>query len=406
MSRVAGILTNLVPYHHARWQAFAQSSQSSQSSCVVLELTNKDEFAVLEVPPAAGSTYERITLFPKRFLSDLSAADISTTVARALDQQRPDCVCVNGYASPHALGALSWAANHRVPVVVMSESTTWDEARRGWKEWIKSRVIHLCSSALVGGSPHADYMAQLGMPRERIFTGYDAVDNDYFERGAAQARSQSGEMRQKLGLPETYFLASARFAPKKNLSRLIQAYARYRKLAETSVTAIPWELVIVGDGAAREALLGECADLGVREYVHLVGAKSYSELPVYYGLASAFIHASTTEQWGLVVNEAMASGLPVLVSNRCGCAPDLVQEGVNGFTFDPLSVEDMAQRMSQLVASPQLASFDRASGELIAAWSPRKFADELTRAIAVALSNQPPALTSFDRLLLSLLIRR
>jgi 1,2-diacylglycerol 3-alpha-glucosyltransferase len=403
MSRIAGILTNLVPYHHARWQAFAQSSQAS---CVVLELTNKDEFAVLEVSPAADAAYERITLFPQRSLSDLSAAQISRAVVRALDQQRPDCVCVNGYASPHALGALSWAAGQRVPVVVMSESTAWDEARRGWKERIKSRVIHLCSSALVGGSPHADYMARLGMPRERIFTGYDAVDNDYFERGAAQARSQSGEMRHKLDLPETYFLASARFAPKKNLARLIQAYARYRKLAETSATAMAWELVIVGDGAAREALLQECTTLGVRDQVHLLGAKSYSELPGYYGLASAFIHASTTEQWGLVVNEAMASGLPVLVSNRCGCAPDLVQDDVNGFTFDPTNAEEMAQRMFQLVTSPKRASFGPASGELIAAWSPRKFAEELTRAIKVALSNRPPALTWFDQMLLSILIRR
>jgi 1,2-diacylglycerol 3-alpha-glucosyltransferase len=59
------------------------------------------------------------------------------------------------------------------------------------------------------------------------------------------------------------------------------------------------------------------------------------------GLASAFIQASTTEQWGLVVNEAMASGLPVLVSERCGCAPDLVKNGVNGYTFDPYDIKEI-----------------------------------------------------------------
>ena len=84
--------------------------------------------------------------------------------------------------------------------------------------------------------------------------------------------------------------------------------------------------------------------------VILAGFKQYDELPAYYGLASAFVHASTTEQWGLVVNEAMASGLPVLVSDRCGCAPDLVEDGVNGFTFDPYDVEALAGLMQRVAA--------------------------------------------------------
>ncbi len=71
----------------------------------------------------------------------------------------------------------------------------------------------------------------------------------------------------------------------------------------------------------------------------LPGFKPYDELPVYYALANAFVHASTSEQWGLVVNEAIATGLPVIVSNRCGCAPELVNG--NGFTFDPTNEDEL-----------------------------------------------------------------
>ena len=78
------------------------------------------------------------------------------------------------------------------------------------------------------------------------------------------------------------------------------------------------------------------------------GFKQYDELPIYYGLAGAFIHASTTEQWGLVVNEAMAAGLPVIVSERCGCAPDLVENGRNGFTFDPYDVDALTHLMLKM----------------------------------------------------------
>jgi glycosyltransferase involved in cell wall biosynthesis len=371
----------------------------------MVELTNKDEFSVLEISQTERSDYERTTLFPQNLPSKLSPAKISRAVARALDQKRPSCVCLNGYASPLALGALDWCLCNQVPAIMMSESTAWDEPRKGWKEWLKSRVIRLCPSALVGGSPHADYMAQLGMPRERIFLGYDAVDNDYFELNTKKIRSRDLEIRKVHGLPENYFLASARFTPKKNLPRLVEAYAQYRKLCSSGI--VPRDLVILGDGDGREALLALQSKLSLEKNVHLVGAKSYKDLPIYYGLASAFIHASTTEQWGLVVNEAMASGLPILVSNRCGCVPDLVREGVNGFTFDPYQVEDIAQKMLQLSTfESQHSTFGRASGEIIAKWSPQRFAEGLSKAIKVALSSPLPRSTWFNRALLWVLLHR
>ena len=140
-------------------------------------------------------------------------------------------------------------------------------------------------------------------------------------------------LRQRLGLPERYFLASARFIEKKNLSGLLHAYAAYRRATPDD----PWSLVVLGDGELRPELERLRGELGLDDVVSFPGYRSYQELPAYYGLASCFVHASTTEQWGLVVNEAMAAGLPVLVSNRCGCAANLVQEdgvqeGGNGFT--------------------------------------------------------------------------
>lgn len=401
-TRVAGFTGNLVPYHHARWQAYAQRSGAS---CLLVELTNKDEFSVLEFSRAEKAGYDRITLFPRNPASSLSAATISRAVARELNLLRPGCICLNGYASPMALAALDWCLRNRVPAVMTSETTAWDEPRKAWKEWLKSRVIRLCSSALVGGSPHADYMAQLGMSRERIFLGYDAVDNDYFDRGAEKARSQQSEIRTKHGLPEKYFLACARFTPKKNLPRLVEAYARYRKLC--SPGTVPWDLVILGDGAGRDGLLELRSQLGLDKNIHLAGAKPYDDLPAYYGLASAFIHASTTEQWGLVVNEAMASGLPVLVSHRCGCAHDLVQEGINGFTFDPYQVDDIAQKMYRLsTTNDPLSTFGKASREIIAKWSPGRFAEGLSQAIEVARANPVPRSSWFNRALLRILIHR
>ena len=193
-------------------------------------------------------------------------------------------------------------------MVVMSESSRQDEPRTWWKEAIKRRIVGLYSAALVGGQRHVEYLVELGMPRERVFTGYDVVDNDYFGRRTAEIRDSKFEIRKKYGLPENYFLASARFIEKKNLlrsSKPTQNIADGRR-SQRKCRGISWFL---GDGPLRETLNSQLSTLNLNEHVHLPGFEPYDELPVYYALANAFVHASTTEQWGLVVNEAIASGL-------------------------------------------------------------------------------------------------
>jgi glycosyltransferase involved in cell wall biosynthesis len=115
-----------------------------------------------------------------------------------------------------------------------------------------------------------------------------------------------------------------------------------------------------------------------------------------------------SETWGLTVNEAMAAGLPVLVSERCGCARDLVVEGRNGFTFDPCDVEALSKLMLRLSSTPedQREAMGRASQEIIARWTPETFAEGLWRAVGAAHAAPRPSLSALDRVLLRLLVHR
>jgi glycosyltransferase involved in cell wall biosynthesis len=346
-----------------------------------------------------------------------------------LERSRPQVVAVPGWACCEAVSALEWCARSRTPAVLMSESAGQDEPRRPWREWVKRRVVKLCSAGLVGGERHADYLAVLGMQRERIFLGYDAVDNRYFEEQSRAAAGQGAN-----GNGHKYFLAVARFVEKKNLRRLIEGYAGYRKREEvrekkggrrekgggrgerTNAEKLKteklkgelWDLVLLGDGEMRGELEARVAALGLSNHVHIPGFKQYAELPRYYGQASAFILASTTEQWGLVVNEAMASGLPVVASNRCGCAPELVRDGVNGFTFDPLDTSRIAELMKRVAGldEAQRALMGARSREIIADWGPERFASGLERAVQAALRMPGPAASIMDRLLLRILALR
>ena len=237
------------------------------------------------------------------------------------------------------------------------------------------------------------------MPRERVFTGYDVVDNDYFGRRTAEIQNSKFEFRNKRGLPENYFLASARFIEKKNLSSLIEAYAEYRRRSEIAAK-VPWDLVVLGDGPLRETLNTQLSTLNLNEHVRLPGFKPYDELPVYYALANAFVHASTTEQWGLVVNEAIASGLPVIVSGRCGCVPELING--NGFTFDPTNEHELTARLLEMasLSDEERKRLGDNSYRIAANFAPERFGEGLERAASVAMGIPQKRFGVMDRALL------
>jgi glycosyltransferase involved in cell wall biosynthesis len=237
------------------------------------------------------------------------------------------------------------------------------------------------------------------MPRERVVIGYDVVDNDYFGRRTAEIRDSKFEIRNKRSLPENYFLASARFIEKKNLTTLIQAYAEYRRRSEIAAKG-QWDLVLLGDGPLLETLNSQLSTLNLTEHVHLPGFKPYDELPVYYALANAFVHASTSEQWGLVVNEAIASGLPVVVSNRCGCAPELVNG--NGFTFDPINEHELTARLLEMasLSDDERKHLGDTSYRIASNFAPERFGEGLERAASLALGVPGKRLGIIDRALL------
>lgn len=399
--KLAVLFDNLGPYHVARLRAVAQG-------CELLAVEQRAASTEYAWEPTRQVPFRRVTLFGGRSGGQsVSPAGIRHAVHEALAGFGPEAIAVPGWATPLATSAVAWANVRGVPVVLMSESQEIDFERTTLREWVKRRYVSNCDGAIVGGTPHREYLVKLGMERSRIRLGYDVVHNEYFSRGAAQAREHAATLRKQMGLPERYFLTVTRFIEKKNLSRLLQAFASFLAATDSDRTdARPWHLVVLGDGELRPLLENEVNSLGLADRVLMPGFKQYPELPTWYALAEAFVLASTTEQWGLVVNEAMASGLPVLVSNRCGCAADLVSPGVNGYTFDPHDVVGLAGLMARTAEQPaQRRTMGNASAMSIEAWSPAVFADNLV-GLAAKLKKLPTRRrTLMDRAVLNLMLR-
>jgi glycosyltransferase involved in cell wall biosynthesis len=384
---IAVVFHHIGPYHHARLNAAA-----TRLSVTGFEWLAKAHDAWGKA--GSDARYHKVSLFPEAAHNNLGSSQLRRAFWSALEQANPDAVAVNGWNDFGSLAAANCCVRRGIPMVVMSESARQDEPRTRWKEMIKRRVVGLYSAALVGGQRHVEYLVELGMPRDRIFTGYDVVDNAYFARRAVEIRNSKFEIRRKYGLPENYFVASARFIEKKNLPGLIRAYEEYRQRSEVGrqssdvgKESAPWDLVILGDGPLKADLCRLISDLRLHAHVHLPGFKPYDELPVYYALAKAFVHASTTEQWGLVVNEAVASGLPVIVSERCGCVPDLVRG--NGFTFDPIDERELPSRLLQIasLSDDERRSLGDASYRVAENFAPEHFGEGLEQAAKLALTH-------------------
>jgi 1,2-diacylglycerol 3-alpha-glucosyltransferase len=396
--RLAVLFHRFGPYHLARLEAVG-----ARADLTAIELSAVDRTYAWS-PVSGAPNFARVTVFSDEDVDLKRRTEVRRGVRGALAAADPDVVAIPGWSHPGALAALLWCARKRRSAVLMSESAMGDEPRRRAREAVKRQIVRLFGSALVGGAAHLEYACALGLSQKGVFPGYDAVDNAHFARSASEARASARRWRERLGLPPRYFLASARFVVRKNLPGLLEAYAGYRRQAGADA----WHLVLLGDGELRGELERRTALPDLAGAVVLPGFRQYEELPAFYGLAGAFVHASTTEQWGLVVNEAMAAGLPVLVAERCGCARDLVNDGSNGFTFDPCDVEELAGLMHRVAAmtDAQRDAMGEASRRIIAAFGPERFADGLMQAVEAALGRPPPPAAWFDQVLLWALARR
>ena len=391
--RIAVIWSNFGPYHVARLDAAGKRLRSEDGELFGLEICTGN--SVYAWNPVAGAhAFRRVTVHPGRDYQDITVRRVRSTTRQALDSLLPDVVGIPGWRAPEALSALAWCLEHRRGAVIMSESNEHDAARNACVEIAKQRIVGACDAALVGGQSHFRYLVRLGMEPGRIFTGYDAVDNAFFAGETVKVRQAGSSIREQEQLPRHFFLTCCRLVGVKNLFRLLDAYGIYRQR-----TADPWGLVICGDGVLSDQLRAYAGSKAIKG-VTWAGFVQVDRLPRFYGLADAFVLASTVEPWGLVVNEAMASGLPVLVSDRCGSA-ELVEEGKNGFLFDPSSVDQLAQRLCEMsTGSHDLASMGEISRRRIEKYTPDVFAERLVTAARQAVETRAGrTATTMDRVL-------
>lgn len=359
-------------YHLARFEGL-QAAFGSNGEVVGLEMVGGiGVHAGLKFREERPAGLPIETLMPDSGWRDASKLTLSRMLWSRLSELDPEIVLVPGYYTLPAVVAALWARTHGRQSVLMTESTAGDHTRSWWKERIKSGLIRLLFNwAVTGGAAHVRYLRQLHVPADRIARFYDVVGNKALSEAAAQLRKGSDAAANELPVP--YFLFVGRLAKEKNVEGLLRAWTAYREQGGT------WSLVIAGSGPERDSLEAIVSATQYRDDVLFTGHKTSQQLIPFFSFAACFVLPSTREPWGLVVNEAMAAALPVLVSTRCGCAEDLVQQGRNGFVFDPENGAEFVECLWAMERSSpaERAAMGASSAEIINPFSPSNFGLEI-----------------------------
>jgi len=270
-------------------------------------------------------------------------------VHSALGTAHPDAIICGGYSYPASWQSLGWAQRHKVRFILWSESNSQD-ARRDSRAvaWLKRYFVKSCNAFVAPGKSSFAYLRSFGVGEQDIFVAPNAVDNEFFDRQAADARAHDVANREKNGLPQRFVLCVTRFVAEKGIFDLLEAYAKLRDEVRNEVG-----LVFAGDGPAQAELVSQAQRIHPGT-ICFPGFVQREELAILYALAEGLMLPTHSDPWGLVVNEAMACGLPIIVTSVAGCTADLVEDGWNGFVVPARDSSRLSVAMDSLLQNPEL----------------------------------------------------
>ena len=269
-------------------------------------------------------------LFPENSSDELSKTDIEKALFSALDKIEPDIIIASSIVFYAGALGMRWAKRHKKKFVMFDDARHLQFKRQFLVQWVKNRITEQSDGLWF---PSKDYYNDYSYFHNKgilFFYGFNCIDNKKFK------------LTEKKQLDHKVIICVARLVPVKNFDNLLRSWQIVEERKSN------YKLIIIGDGPEYDHLIKLRSDLNLNT-VEFLGAIDNENVAGYYFNADAFILPSLSESWGLVVNEAMATGLPVLLSDQINAAKDLLKEGVNGFGFNPLDVNNMADAISKYI---------------------------------------------------------
>lgn len=379
-------------YHNNLWarykgaiftQVFANSDRNGVSTFFVqVGETSVDRKGL----GGADRSYHRYPykLLFKGSYDQVPTYKIMASLSADLIMNPSDLVVLPGYHRPEYWVMLLICMLRRRRRAVFCDSTAFDRKKSPWKEKAKAMFFRRCDGFFCYGSRSKQYVASYGIDPTKIYDGCQSAALAHgYDEAAIRAHYAANSFATDFA---SRFLYIGRLAEEKGLFDLLDAFARVRQQLPAA------RLDMVGSGALDEELRQRAAQLGIASAVSFLGTKTPHDIGQLLMNSAAMILPSLREPWGLVVNEALSFGCPVVVSDICGCVPELVIDGVTGYSFPAGDVGALAQAMLKA----QLFTKDRAAVALkcldvIAKFTPENAAAQILRGCVSILNTNKSA---------------
>ncbi len=266
---------------------------------------------------------------------------VSAGLGGALERIDPDVVVGSSF-NPNCLAALAFARARGKRALLWSEATAYSERVGCLRRRFRKFLVAKADAVIASGADAREYLLGLGAAPERCFVAVNAAPPPAAQLLPAIRERAAGV---RFGLPGFVLLYAGRFVPEKGIAVLLHAYRELR-------SAVPATLVMMGAGPMERE---------VRQYrekhrladLRVVGFQDEVSKWIYYHAADALVLPAEGEVWGMVINEALIAGLPVLSSRFAGAARDLVSDGVTGFVIDPMTPPHLAATLARMAADPR-----------------------------------------------------
>jgi glycosyltransferase involved in cell wall biosynthesis len=338
------LLTNIpAPYRVATWNRLARLTGGKAKVLFIAPTESRRNWTV----PAERMNFDWqfLSRRPDPHQRSTQAASAAAMLLH-LFRERPQTIICGGYDSVAAWICFLWCKLLGKRFVLWLESTARDSRKPGllkrrFKRWIVSGADAIAAA----GSATVEYVRGLGARRDRIYIAPFGGDVQFFSR---QSRSfDAAREKRRLGLPPRLILYSGRLVRGKGIFVLLEAFR------VVSAELGDAGMLVVGHGPDQEAMRRHARRLGLQS-IHFLGPQPYACMPRYYALADVLALPTFSDQWGFVVNEAFACGVPAVVSRVAGVCDDLIVEGETGFTVEPGNASQLAGRILRILRNPEL----------------------------------------------------
>lgn len=346
------------------------SGQKYAISFVQIAETDTDR-ASLSGVDMSYHTYSFELMF-KGSYSAISTRRLVSKLFSAVWHSDVDLIFLPGYHRPEYWAMLLAAVLKRKKRAVFCDSTIYDQPQSFIRGILKRLFFSLCDGFFSYGERGRSYLMHYGAPSHKVFQRCQAaaLPHGYLMEHALQQRI---ELAPSAGAPPR-FLYVGRLSPEKSIDVLLKAFVHVLQALPTS------KLVLVGSGPQQQELADLSHSLGLDDVVLFAGSMDTAALAIEYAKASCLVLPSFSEPWGLVVNEALSYGCPVVVSHRCGCVPELVEGKSTGFVFEAGNVDQLARKLVAVPATfVNLEATARSCLVLISTFSPEAAAEEILK---------------------------